>query len=405
MTIDTQDVTQQDIADRLWMPDAVADPYPAYAQLRARSPLEYTLLPPGAVAGLDVPVRAWALMRHADVMAALRDHDTFASGRDPLAGKLTPKLVLLQDDPPRHTRFRQLVNKAFTQRRVEALSPWIAEIVAELLDAAGEGDIEAMGAYAVPLPVRVIARLLGIAESDYATFKRWSDSLLAISSVPPEERARSSQEMMMYFGKSLAMRRAQAADDLVGTLAEAELEGEKLEDWEIIGFCILLLVAGNETTTNLIGNMLGLLADRPELWQRLRADRGLVEAAVNETLRHESPVHRLTRHATREVEVHGTRIPEGARVSIFYGAANRDPEAFENPDVFDLDRNTRNHVAFGMGIHYCLGAPLAKAEAMATLNAFLDRYPTLSRGAAPARRQGASLVVYGYSELPLRLQR
>ena len=191
--------------------------------------------------------------------------------------------------------------------------------------------------------------------------------------------------------------------DRTPALVEAEVEGESLEEQEILGFCILLLIAGNETTTNLIANLLNILVDRPALWQQLREDRRLVETVIEETLRYESPVQRLLRQTTREVEVSGARIPAGAEVSIFYGAANRDPSAFAQPDEFRLDRDLRNHAAFGMGIHYCLGAPLARAEATITLNTFLDRFPVLRRGVAPAMRQTASFVVYGFQQLPLVL--
>jgi cytochrome P450 len=166
--------------------------------------------------------------------------------------------------------------------------------------------------------------------------------------------------MMAHFGQLAAARRARGAEDLITALVEAEVEGESLEDWEILGFCMLLLIAGNETTTNLMGNMINVLADRPELWRHVRHDRRLVDAVVEETLRYESPVRMLTRMTTRAVEVSGRMIPEGELVGIFYGAANRDPHEFSQPDEFRLDRDLRNHVAFGAGIHYCLGAPLAE---------------------------------------------
>jgi cytochrome P450 len=177
-----------------------------------------------------------------------------------------------------------------------------------------------------------------------------------------------------------------------------------LQDLEILGFCILLLIAGNQTTTNLLGNMLNLLADRPDLWQQLREDRSLVEPVIEETLRYESPVQRLFRTAARDVEVGKSKISKGERVTIFYGAANRDPQEFPNPDEFRLDRDLRNHVAFGMGIHYCLGAPLARAEARISLNAFLDRFPLLKHGESPAVRQTASPIVFGFTNLPLALK-
>lgn len=383
----------------------ITDPYPTYRQLRDRTPMKHLALPAGIVPGIDEPMYGWALMKYGDVYNVLRDHEAFSSARNPVIEKgLFPKLVLITDDPPRHTRFRRLVNKAFTLKRVEALEPWIASVANELLDEIGAGEVDVVHSYTIPLPVKVIARLLGIPGEDYPTFRRWSDTFISsLISTPVEERMKNTQEMAAYFGQMAAARRAHGAEDLITALVKAEVEGESLEEWEILAFCILLLIAGNETTTNLMGNMLNILVDRPELWQKLRQDRSLVEIVIEETLRYESPVQQLSRVTTREVEVSGVKIPQGELVEIFFGAANRDPKEFPNPDEFRLDRDLRYHVAFGMGIHYCLGAPLARAEAKISLNAFLDRFPAIKRGNAPAVRQTASPIVFGFQQLPLVL--
>ncbi len=389
--------------EQLWMPEFIANPYPTYHHLRGHSPLNVTAFPVGTVSDINEPIRAWALMKYDEVYNALRDHETFVSRRHPPVSKGAPQYVLIRDDPPRHPRFRRLVNQTFTLKRIEALTPWITSVANELLDAIGAAETDIVQSYTIPLPVKVIARLLGIPGEEYLTFKRWSEATIAYTALTPEERAQSDHEMLTYFGRMAAARRAQGAEDLITALVEAEVEGESLEEWEILSFCMLLLVAGNETTTNLLGNLLNILVERPALWQQLREDRSLIEPVIEETLRYESPVQRLPRRATREVEVSGVRIPQGAGVLIFYGAANRDPRAFPQPDEFRLDRDLRNHVAFGMGIHYCLGAPLARAEASITLNTCLDRFPVLTRGAAPAVRQRTALEMFGFQQLPLVL--
>ena len=213
----------------------ISDPYRAYSALREQTPFHYVDLPAGSVPGIEGPIHSWALMRYTDVYSVLRDHERFSSANNPLVGKAFPPLVLILDDPPRHTRFRRLVNKTFTLKRIEALTPWITAVANELLDQAGEGESEIVERYTIPLPVKVIARLLGIPGEDYETFKQWSDAFLSLLSMDNNQRMASIQEMVAYFGKIAAARRTQGADDLITALVEAEVEGEKLEEWEILG--------------------------------------------------------------------------------------------------------------------------------------------------------------------------
>jgi cytochrome P450 len=278
--------------DVLGTPEAIADPYPAYRAFRGPTPVRYVRLPAGAFTGLSTPLYSWALLRHADVVAALRDTATFSSEINAV-NKAIPKLALVHDDPPRHTHLRRLVSKAFSAQRIASLSDWIGRIVHELLDAAGRGPVEFMAAYAVPLPLRVIATMLGIPDKDYPMFRRWSEAIAGYAGISAEERALKAQEMKSYVDQAIAARRAQPTADLLSVLVQAEVEGASLSDAEIHSFARVLLVAGHETTTNLIGNMAALLADRPELWRRVREDRTLVEPIIEEVLRYESPVQRI----------------------------------------------------------------------------------------------------------------
>ncbi|HVY32725.1 MAG TPA: cytochrome P450 [Polyangiaceae bacterium] len=377
------------------------NPYPVYAALRDVTPARFESVS-GDGSGRPSSVWSWAVMRYRDACQVLRDHQTFSS-KDMLAGQLGPRLALIDDDPPRHTRVRRLVSDFFTSAGLARLEPCIAMTSAELLDAMGSGDVELVSAYAAPLPVQIIANLLGIPASEHATFRRWTDAFLNTEPVRARERMRDVREMARYFETLIDLKRSQSAADLIGTLATADIDGQPLERAEVLGFCMLLLIAGNETTTSLVSNACNLLATRPELWQRMRSDRTLIEPVLEETLRFHSPIQRSAfRTATRDCEIAGMPIAAGERVTVFYAAANRDPEAFQAPDEFRPGRAEREHLAFGLGPHFCLGAQLGRLEARITMNTFLDRFSGLELGAQPGKRPQHSPVTFGFERLPLR---
>jgi hypothetical protein len=392
------------VPDDLGTPTTIANPYPVYRALRDRSPVRYLRIPAGAVSGVDEPIHAYALLRHADTVAALKDPETFSSDVT-RTFSIVPRLTLLHDDPPRHTHLRKLVNKAFSPRRVAELEPWIGRIAASLFDALGEGEVELMRGYAMPLPVQVIATLLGLPPERYAQFRMWSEATTSYRGMLAEERKARTRDMAVYMAQMLAERRERPANDLLTALVEAEIDGARLETPEAVGFCMLLLIAGNDTTSNLLGNMMHILSERPDLYRRAREDRGLVDLIIGETLRYDSPIQRLTRLTTRAVSLSGVEIPAGQLVDMMYGAASRDPAVFEDPETFRIDRPRTDHMAFGHGIHYCLGTPLALAEARITLNMLLDRYEAIAPASSPPVRQSRAMMPFGFDALPLSLRK
>ncbi|ULE35230.1 cytochrome P450 [Mycobacterium sp. IDR2000157661] len=408
--------TTSDALDLLTTPLGVADPYPLYDALRADSPVAgYRDWPPGTVPGADEPVTAWALFGYHQVFAATRDHETFSS-RDPIQeASSAPSLMLVNTDPPAHTGQRKLLSQAFSPRRIKRLGGWLDGLVPTLLDDLGDGEVDVMG-FAAEVPARAMVRLLGLPDGDHVRFRRWANAFMLSSAMTPEERMSSNQEMVSAFSERLAehsVRVAQRtegdvedAEDLISALLRAEVDGQRLTAEEIVRFCVTLVVAGTETTTYLIGNLLRALAREPEVTALLRNDRSLLNAFIEEEMRLNGPPQRLFRIATRDVEVGRSVIREGEWVALFFGAANRDPAVFAEPGRFRLDRpNVRQHLTMGHGVHFCLGGPLARLEAVAVLNGVLDRYESIELVDDPGVKQTASLLTHGYVRLPLRLSR
>ena len=390
---------------RLSRPGTMADPYPLYADLRRR----------GLVRS---PLGAWATSSHATVTSVLRDPRFSSSpshqngyrppaypAGDPRAG--LPAAELLTMDPPDHTRLRRLVYGAFTPKAIAGLEPWIRDVTSALLapaDAAAGFDL--IDALAFPLPIAVICHLLGVPAQDQASFRAWGHDVAA--SVDPradpagEVRTRSSElALTAYLGELVRKRRADPDDSLLSALIAAEEDGDRLSLEELVSTALLLLLAGFETTVNLIGNGTVALLGEPGHWQRLAQEPDLVPAAVEELLRYDSPVQATTRTATEDAEVSGTVIPKGEPVIVAIGGANRDPDVFDQPDRLILDRpNASRHLAFSLGIHRCLGAALARLEGRIAFEELTRRYPGLELAGAPTRRP--LLVLRGFESVPVR---
>lgn len=390
--------------------DTIAAPYALYDRLRPHAPVYgYRDYPPGTVPDADEAVTAWVLLDYDQVSAAARDHRVFSS-RDPLQEQSSaPTLMLVNHDNPEHDRLRGIVNLAFSRPRVEALDPWVREIVDSMVADLGEHDVEVMEALAARIPARIMVGLLGLPENVVDRFRHWATAFMLSADLSPAEREASNGELVEYFvGIVTEHDRALKAgeplpDSLIVALLKADAGGEKLTLDEVIRFCITLVVAGSETTTFLLGNLLHNLAAMPGVRAQLAADRKLVGAFIDESLRHSGPPQRLFRVATQDVEIGGKYIAEGDWVALFFAAANHDPKVFPDPSRFDITRpNLNKQLTFGVGIHHCLGSALARMEGRALVEAMLDRMSDIRLGDAPPVPQRASLLNHGFDSLTLR---
>jgi len=387
-----------------------ANPYPAFAALRAHDPIH--------ALGMHNGRRAWLITRYEDAVAVLKDQRFIKDPRK----LLTPEQLeerqgsifamtnthMLSLDPPDHTRLRALINLSFTPRLIEQIRPRIQEITDELIDTIEQqrgAEIDLIDAFAFPLPITVITEMLGVPWEDRQKFRTWSNALLDGVNNPEAFAHVQAQmfEFAMYVRNLIETKREQPTDDLVGRLIAAEADGDKLNEMELISMIFLLLVAGHETTVNLISNGTLALLQHPEQKRLLQNDSTLIKNAVEEFLRFHSPVARSTsRWVGEDLEFGGKQMQRGDYVEMSLASANHDPEMFASPDELDLARTENRHVAFGMGIHYCLGAPLARLEGQIAIGTLFRRLPELRLAVEPEQLiWRPSPLLFGLTKLPV----
>ena len=395
-------------------PEHIADPFPIFARLRAEDPVHWSAILGG-----------WVLTRYRDVRQVLNDPRFSADRITPFRDHLAPDaragvaellktlgLWAVFNDPPAHTRRRGLLNKAFTSRAVTALQPMIERIVDHLIArVATRGEMDLIADFAYPLPASVIAGMIGVPIEDLDRFKTWSDEIAAFvgsALATPDKRERGERgvrEMSAYFRAMVADHRRNPREDILSGLIAATESGAMLSEDELVASCILLLFAGHETTTNLIGNGMLALLRHPEALAALRREPSLAAAAVEEMLRYDGPTQAMTRIALEDVSLDegGPAIPRGDRIFALLNAANRDPAVFPDPDRFDVARDDSRHLSFGFGIHFCLGAPLARLEGRIGVAALAQRLPELTL-ALDRPKWTDSFVLRGVRALPVRFR-
>jgi cytochrome P450 len=395
----------QDFYFNPWDGNFRANPYPHYKPLLAGGPRILDLFGPTAM-----------VARYADVTAVLHDHAHFSSERPrgpfepPNEGPFAGARTMLFSDPPMHTRLRRLVSRDFTPRRIRELEPRIREIAKNLIDhAERKGELEVMSGFANALPVMVIAEMLGVPPDHYERFKLWSDTVVSGENtlpgtpLPPQFHA-AIKALRSYFAAEIERRRKHPGADLVSALVAAHDDAEAMNADELLAFVLLLLLAGNETTTNLIGNGMLALGRNPAQMNLLRQSPELMAGAIEEILRYDGPVQSTVRFTKQNVRLGGTELPANLGCFIILAAANRDPAEFDDPDRFDITRKAGGHVAFGEGIHFCIGAPLARLEGAIAIGAMLERFPRL-RLKDPAMKPAykGSYFLRGLESLPLAI--
>jgi cytochrome P450 len=363
------------------------DLFPWYQTMRQTEPVAY-----------NSQFDRWSAFGYNDVQRVLSDSATFSSEYMGTNGNPIGASII-STDPPRHRKLRSLVTQAFTPRAIAQLTPRITAIVNDLLDnVAAKGKMDVIDDLANPLPVTVIAEMLGIPKQDRADFKHWSDELVGVTQT---SGSNPQAEMARYFLQMIAERRSEPRDDLVTNLINAQIEGEHLSMTELLGFCILLLVAGNETTTQLIGNAVWSFDEHPAAMEQMRANASLIPDALEEVLRYRSPVKLMHRVVAKDTTLGDKELREGQMVTAWIGSANRDEAQFPDAETFDFQRTPNRHLAFGYGIHFCIGAPLARLEARIAFEVMLARLQDIQRERNVPLEATDSYILYGVKHMPI----